>query len=304
MSDFTAAAQADVGASQSESPGLTTGVSAAPVNQKIKTKIDGIEQEIDLEDLKKDYQKYKSSEKRFQEAAEIRKQAQEERQMVQSLVERAQQGDLGWLKGLVPKETLTQWAESELLEHIKWAQMPDSEKKAITAQQEAQQLKAQLAEITQTQERQRASAMEEQAYQSVERDMVNAIKDLGYDYKVTPRFIRRIAEQVYASLEASDDPQATPLPASVASKHAFKGMKDDAKEILSILPIEEIIQMLPPKVRAALRRSDVEDAMSQMPNRIRKANDSNSDRRPHGKVKRMTTDEYFSKMMEKRFNKG
>lgn len=271
-------------------PVASTAVSAP---QKIKTKIDGVEQEVDLADLTRDYQKYKSSEKRFEEAAQMRKQ-------VEGLLERAQKGDLSWLKQIVSKEQLNQWAEQELLEHINWQKMPEVERRALLAERKAQELEDHITSLTQTQEREKATAIEEKAYQSIEADIVSAVEGLGYDVKVTPRFIRRIAEQLQASLEASDDPNAEPMPAKLASERAFKGYKVDAQELLSILPESEAIELIPAKLREAIRRADVNDATSQMPMRIKKqANEAEARKAP--KLKRMTTDNWFEKM-EKRFS--
>jgi hypothetical protein len=300
MSDVTAAADAGAGASQSESPSLATGASAveAPVRQKIKTKVDGIEQEIDLDELTKDYQKYKSSDKRFQEAAQMRKEAQDLQSQVDSFLSRAQKGDLSWLKGLVPKEALNQFSESQLLEHLEWQNLPEAEKRARIAEQRAQELEEERrAEREEIEMRQR-SEIEQKAYQSVEQDIVDAIKSRGYDTKVTPRLVRRIAEYMFAKIEASEDPQAERPSAKAVSEHALKSMMDDAQEVLSVLPREQILKLIPPKVRDLIRRADVDDAISQMPYSVRKSDGEN---RPKTKLKRMSTEDYFKKM-DKKFN--
>ncbi len=299
MTDVAATALAVAGTSPNEQP--SQGIVAPSPSQKIKAKIDGIEQEVDIDELTRDYQKYKSSDKRFQEAAQLRKEANEERKLVNDLLSRAEQGDLGWLKGLVPKEKLNKWAEQELLQHIDWEQKPEVERRAILAERRAQELEDRINKDKQSSEQRQAQELEQQAYVAVEKDMVEAIKGLGYDYKITPRFVRRVAEQVYASLEASDDPQAQPIPASVASKHAFEGMKSDASELLSILSPQEIMKMLPQKVRDALRKHDVDQVMSQMPMGIRQSQDKGE--RKSGKAKKMSTDDRFA-LLDKKFNRG
>jgi hypothetical protein len=271
-------------------------------SRKEKVKIDGEELEVDLEDIKKDYQKFRSSEKRFQEAAALRKEAQEERELINDLLGRASKGDLGWLKGLVPKDVITQWAESELLEHIEWEKKPEAERRAILAEQKARELEEKVQKYTQTEEREQATRLEEQAYQQVEADIVQAVKDLGYNYKVQPRFIRRIAEQMYASLEASQDPQSAPLDARTASDRAFKGLLVDAQEILSCLPVAEALKLIPQSLRDSIRKADVEEAMNQMPNRMRKDHSPQGTSSKQQKFKRMSTDDYFSKL-DNQFNK-
>ncbi len=234
-------------------------------SERRKIKIDGNEEEVDVDAVLKDYQKYRASDKRFQEAAAIRKEAEAKESLVQSLLQKAQSGDLSWLKGLVPEDTLRGWAESELLEHINWQNTPEVERRAIMAERRAKELEEKVNGYTQTKEREEASKLEEEAYRTIEDDIVSAVKGVGFDVKVTPRYIRRIAEQMRASLEASDDPSKGPMKASDAASRAFKGLKVDTQELLSILPTADILALLPPHVRKAIRQQDVEDAISQAP---------------------------------------
>lgn len=274
----------------------------APVSNKLKVKIDGLEKEVDQDELIRDYQKFSSSEKRFQEAAELRKQAQQESQLVANFLQKAQSGDLSWLKGLVPDEQIRSFAESQLLEHIDWESKPQIEREAIMAKREAEQLRKQIEEFTQTKEREESSKIEEQAYQEVEQDIVQSIKTLGYDYKVTPRFIRRIAEQMHASIAASEDPQGRGMPAKDAAQRAFKGLQVDARELLSILPASEVLELLPASVRKAIRQADVQDVRAQAP-MMRARNQGGDERDANGrrKFKRVSTDKFFEKM-DKRFS--
>lgn len=256
-----------------------------------KVKIDGIDAEVDIEDLKRSYQKEKAADKRFQEAAELRRQ-------VDDFVGRASKGDLGWLKGLVPQEVLTQWAEKELLQHIEWQELPEAERRAILAEQRAKEAEERISSFTQTQEREQATALEERAYQQLESDILEVVKDLG-GAKATPRLIRRISEQLLADLEASDpsDPQFQPMPAHIAKDRAWKGLEVDALEYLSTLTPEQAIAKLPQKLRDALRRADVATAHSQLPTPQRGRGEQAAPERKKGK--RMTTDEYFNNLSKK-----
>lgn len=270
--------------------------SEAQSSRKFRVKIDGEELEVPEEELTRDYQKYRGADKRFQEAAELRKQAQQERELVDQFIDRATKGDLAWLKGLVPQEQLTKFAEAELLQHIEWQSKPEVERRAIEAERKAEQLESKVREFTQTKEREEASALEERAYEQVETEIVTAVKELGYDYKITPRFVRRIAEQLYATLEASpDDPQGAPIDAKTARDRAWKGLLVDAREVLSTLPAAEALQLLPPKLREAIRKADVEDAMNQHPMKVRAGYSEEAPAR-RSKLKRMSTEDYFSKM--------
>lgn len=275
---------------------------APQIPQKIKVKIDGAENEVDLEEIKRDYQKYRSSEKRFQEAAELRKQAQEESKLVAQFLDAAQKGDLSWLKGMVSEDQIRKFAEAELLNHIEWESKSEIEREAISAKREAEKLRKEIEEITQTRERESASKIQEQAYQEIEKDIVEAVKTLGYDYKVTPRFIRRIAEQMHASLLASEDPQSGPMPAKDAASRAFKGLQVDAQELLSVLPIEDVLQLLPQSVRKAIRQEDIKAVRSQAPIGSRQSTTGKQATSVKRKPVAMSTDEYFAKKFEKKFS--
>lgn len=264
--------------------------------RKERIKIDGQELEVDIEELKRDYQKYKASDKRFQEAAELRKQAQTERQMIEQLLERSAQGDLSWLKGLVPEETLHRWAESELLQHLEWQKLPEAEKRAIEAERKAQALQAELEKINKNLEHEKFTAAESQAYQELEAEVVHAIKNLGYDYKVTPELIRHMAEQMHGSLELSLDGKTSPMPAHVAAKRAFERGKATTHEILRVLPVDEALKLIPPSLLEAYRERLVSEATGQMPVRKPGSQESGEVSRYRPKVIRTSTEDFFSQM--------
>lgn len=271
MSDAQVAPGAGGLASSNPAPEVQEAQTAPALPQKIKLKIDGQEQEVALDELTRDYSKYKGSEKRFQEAARFRKEAEQKERLVQDFLQKAQSGDLSWLKGMVPQDQLKHWAESQLLEHLEWEGLHPSEKRARLAEQENAKYKAYLEEQKTQEDVRHRTSLEQKASVDIEADIVGAVKELGYDIKVTPRLIRRIAENMYASLEALDenDPHARPISAKIAKDKAFDSLKSDAQELLSVLPEDQVIAMLPPKLRQAIRRLDVKEATEQFPARMR-----------------------------------
>lgn len=284
---------ADVGASGGADGVVPEGQQTAP--QKIK--ID--DQEYDLETLEKEFKRYKGkyegSEKKFQEAASMRKQ-------VEGLLERAQKGDLSWLRGIVPAQQLRQWQEQELLQHIEWEQLPDHEKARIKAERERDQYKSDLEKTKADREAEQLRLIENQAYAEIESDITQAIKELGHEVKLTPELVRRTAELMYMQLAQSPDdgdPQELRrVPAKEARDKVLSNGKKFVPELLSLLPLDEAIALLPPKLREAVRMKDVEDATSQMPQRIREQI-GQSDRPRKPKQKRMSTDDFFQRMEKK-----
>lgn len=267
---------------------------SAQSTERRRVKIDGIEQEIDVDSVLKDYQKYKSSEKRFQEAAALRKEAQAEREIINQVLNRAQSGDLSWLKGLVPDDKIRGWAEQELLQHLDWEQKPEMEREAITAKRERDELKRQLEELNQTKEKEESSKLEEQVYQEVEQDIIAAIKEMGTDIKITPLFVQRMAEYMQASLEASNDPHA--MPAKKAADKSLRRLKSEAQELLGILSPEEVLQMLPPNIRKAARMDDVEKAIAQAPMMRARREQVSSYTPQKSKLRHGTSDDAFKRL--------
>lgn len=287
------AAQAHEGApTPAEGSGQAPTESQTTAPQKVK--ID--DQEYDLDTLQKEFKRYKGkyegSEKKFQEAANMRKQ-------VESLLEKAQQGDLSWLKGVVPARQLREWQEQELLKQIEWESLPEAERRRLQAEEERDRYKADLEKTKAEREKEQLSLIESQAYAEIESDISQAIKELGHDVRVTPELVRRIAELMYSQIEASDDPQDfRRVPAKEAREKVLSNGKRFVPELLSILPVEEAIALLPAKLREAVRKQDVEDATSQMPRRIREQT-GQSDRPRKTNKKSMSTEDFFQRMEKK-----
>lgn len=288
--DNASSAQVDNNSAQ-VAPGLSPTQEKTPA--KLKMKIDGVEEEVDVDTLVRERQKYLASEKRFKEASEMKKQ-------VDSLLQKAQQGDLSWLKGLVPQELINKWAESELLEYVEWEKKPEIERRALLAERRAQELEEKMTARDRENHEREQSALSDRAHSEIESDIVTAVKELGHDTRVTPRLIRRIAEQMYASLEVSEDPHAKPIPAKLATERAYKGLKIDAQELLALLPEQEALEMLPQKIKDALRKTLAQEAVSQTPFRKRETGEEGKEPVRKSKSKRMATDEWFTRM-EKRF---
>lgn len=276
--------------------------------RKLKVKVDGEEVEVDEDEITRDYQKYKASDKRFQEAAALRKQAERERAEVETLLRRAAEGDLSWIKQIAPEDKVRSWAEKELLEVIEWEQLPDAEKRAIAAERKAKELESRVNEITQIKEREQASVLEEKAFQEIDAQIVEALQEFSYTKsKVSlPRFIMRIAEQMYASLDEPSNPDAptAPLTAKDARDRAWKGYVADAREVISLLPPDEAIALIPDSLRKAIRMADVSAAQGQLSPKSR-VTDYSEKEAPVKRDKKLrgSTDDVFKELAKRFSNK-
>lgn len=268
---------------------------------KHKVKIDGVEQEVSYEDMLADYQHKISSNKRFEQANKIKKD-------VDSLFEAIKKGDLSFVKQNVSPELLRKFAEKELIEYLEYEQMSPEQKEALSAKQERDQLKKEKEDRDKTDRETQIQSIHQQTSVEIENEIIEAVKSLGHDIKVTPRLIRRIAEQMQHSLVASDDPQAQHMPAKLAAERAWNGLKKDHEEYLSLVKPEDYISMLPPKLRDAIRKADVESVVSQMPTSVRNMDKpsytSTAQTSSQPKLKRMSTDDWFSRMETKISKRG
>src|SRR5690606_35891830 len=102
-------------------------------------------------------------------------------------------GDLSWLKGIVPQEQLTKWAESELLQHIEYESLSEPEKRAIKAEKAREELERKWNEREENDKQSKMSSMNQQAEHQIDIEIAQAVKDIGHDSKVTPRLVKRIA---------------------------------------------------------------------------------------------------------------
>ena len=269
---------------------------------KHRVKINGKESEIDYNELVSDYQTRKAADERFKSAKQIEREAKAREDNAREAFEAMQRGDLSLVKKLVPKNRLLKFAEEYLGEYVEYESMDPKERELLEERRARKDLENRLKERDETDSQREARLLEAQAHQDLEKEMMEAVESLSHDYKVTPRLVIRIAEQMQAALLASQkDPEARPMPAKVAAERASQGMKLDVQEYLARAKPEVIIAMLPPKLRDAIRQADVNSVISQMPSGIRKQTEDTDQSLSSSRAKKkVSVDEFFSNR-EKRF---
>lgn len=256
---------------------------------KHKVKIDDSEQEIDYDELVRGYQTGRSATVRFQRASEMQK-------AVQGFVERARQGDLDWVDDIgVPEEQARKWAEKRLLKHIEWEQMTPEQKELFTLRREKETLQQKHERLEQEHTARQTAQLEEQAFHEIDQEISAAITALGK--KSSPRLVRRMAEQMIASLSQEDGER---LPADKAAKMAHQSIVTDAVDLLSGMAPGDLLALLDSAgQREAVRKAFVNEAVSQAPSRAGNQAAQTSAPAREQRLKRMTTDEWFNRL-EKR----
>lgn len=261
---------------------------------KFRAKVDGVEEEVDLDEdtIQRDYQKWRASQKKFEEAAQIRKETQEYFQELKK-----DKWKVFKDMGLDPVAA----AEELLIERIKLDQMSPAERRAYDLEQENNRYKAELEQERSAKKqfeadiaKQKQEAVELQISADLGQEIVDAIKATGA--KPSPRLVTRMAEHMLAHYTTN----GTPLKAVDALKHARRTLVDDASSYLADLPLDEVKKILPKSFLDGLRKSDVEAVLAQDP--VAKLTSGEPKQQQVRKaLKRGNTDQIFDNLFEKRF---
>lgn len=265
------------------------GASASFTGTKHKVKVDDSELEVEYDELVRGYQKGRAANERFQRASEMQK-------AVNGFIERARQGDLDWIDDVgVPDEQARKWAEKRLLKHIEYEQMTPEQKELMRLRREKETLTQEREREKQERAQIDAQAAEQRAFKEIDDEISAAIAALGK--KASPRLVRRMAEQMMASLSDEDGAR---IPADKAAQQAYRGLVTDAESLLSEMAPADVLTLLERAgKRDLVRKAFVNEAVAQAPSRAgSQASPAESPRQP-GKLKRMTTDEWFTRL-EKR----
>lgn len=253
------------------------------IPQKIKVKVDGAEEEVDLDTVTRDYQKYRSADKRFQEAADLRKAHAAEARAI----EKAKTGDFSELVKVAGDEKARAWAENYLLEFLEYQQLSPEQKENRTLKQQLAEREAAEKAANEEREQSQKAQLDQQAAEEIDSELSEVIKAAGV--RPTPRLIARVAEEMLASLVDETKPR---MNAGDALKKTISGMDLDLDEYFLNMDVEKLRAKLPKKTLDALRRAEVEQVMSQAPQkaRLKAAEDTG----PAKSRKAMTTDEFFN----------
>ncbi len=233
----------------------STGAAKVPVvappsyaGTKHKIDFDGHEVELDYDVLVNDFKKH------AKDAYTYRHQL-EQMSPMQELVQALKSGDLDKLEGLVPDDVLRNFSEKKLLKYIEEQNMDPKERalrereaklEAMEKQWKAQEEAKQKAVYEQ--ERQKAHAQ-------VQQDLVDAAKEIGGDAKLTPRYLRRIAEHLYAKMSTGQQ-----IDPKVAARQEWQGLQDEYTEYQNTMLRRDpasFIASLPPELIKAIRQHDL-----------------------------------------------
>lgn len=252
---------------------------------KHKLVIDGKEEELDYDDVLSYAQKAKASDKKFSQAAEMRK-------AVENFMENLQQGqDYDRLVQIMGEQRAIEWAEKLLLKKLEYDEMTPEQKRIFELEQRTKSFEEMEKKRKAEEENHQRMAARNQAVQEIDTEIGEALQSLGR--RPTPRLVARIAEQMLASLSSQDGKR---MPANEAMKRVLSEYQQDHAEYFNELSVEEALKVLPKKLLDGIRKAQVEAITSPLHGKTAKKTDSV----PITKNKRrMTSDDWFSSMEKK-----
>jgi hypothetical protein len=258
---------------------------------KHKLKIEGKEVEWDYDRLVAEASKGHVADRKFDQAAQIKKQVDE-------VIGGLRGKDMTALKKLaqaVGPDAFRELAENYLLEHIEYERLPDTDKARIAAEKRAKELEEEL-------ETRDKSAKEEQRTQAKQIALQEIDTEISEALKLYPKALpneaknlvaARIVERMLANMSSN----GSRLPAAKAAELEFQGLERELKGYLASKSVEELRGILPKNLLDGLRKADVELARGQFP-RSGKPQESVSLQKSK-KPMRTKTDSWFEEM-EKR----
>lgn len=211
--------------------------------QKYKLVIDGQEEELTQEQLVAYAQKAKASDKRFQESAQIRKEALELVQMLRTSPERvlADPAILG------SNEKVVEFAKQILAKQMEESQKPETVRQKEKAERELQELRDQIKKEAEERKQTEYETMVKQHEAQLEDQIQDAMEQSGLPK--SPYVLKRLADVMISSLEY--DKEITPKQAMNIVK---REMQKDLKEYFDLTPEDALEELLGDNLKRIRKR--------------------------------------------------
>ena len=251
----------DVGAADStlteDDPAAATGIAAV---KKYRVKGDGFDEDVDEATLIKGYQLERTANKRLEDVSTLDKSIQPYLPIIKAL----KAGDLRVLKQLgIPKDAIRKFSETELLEYIEEQDMSPDQKRALSAERERDNLKA---ERDQSEKKNKASYLEHlesQAAENIQSELQEAFDELKIPLKGNAILVSRTCEDMLVHSNAGKKTNM-----KSALKRALKSIDDGFSEFAKreyARDPETFLGSLPAELVDGIRKNELKKAKSQLP---------------------------------------
>ena len=258
-------------------------------SKKHKLNVYGSEVELTEADLIREAQKGLAADKKWQEAAEMMKKAK-------PVLDKMQAGDLSFVLDNMPKDQFRRFAEDFLLEQLEWDSLTPEQKEHRELKRFKEETEKQKATEKQRLEQEAKAKAAAEWAQKLDDEIAEAITSSGR--KVTPRTVKRMAENMLALLEQQPTDEFKPVSAKDAFGNVIKELESDVTEYLSSLSAEQLQSVLPKQVLDGLRKLEVDKAMKQNPT-YQKRQVSDDAPAPKKQTKITSTDDYINNLIKK-----
>ena len=217
---------------------------------KLKYKVDGeeIEEELDEHEIRMRVQKGRGAEKRFEEAARMRKQFED-------AVALGKRDPAAAMKQLFDLD-LDSWAEQRLEEKFQDALLPEAEREKRQLQKELENYKRQAEEQKAAQENERRTAQERHVFQETEAQFLEAFKASGLD----PQYARTVVMPLAADVALAALKQGLDLSPQDAIKEANKRLNKVAQNATKGLKGDSLLKFLGDDVVKEVLRARIASA--------------------------------------------
>lgn len=216
---------------------------AKQILSKYKIKVDGKEEEVDLETLKREFSKSKAADKRFVEAAKLRKESEQ-------LIEELKKNPRKVLENPKLGVDFRKMAEDYLREQIELEMMTPEQKKIREYEKLLAEKESEQAEIRHQQEIAREEALFKHYAEDYDKSISAALLTAGLPR--SPRTVARMAELMERSIEFGIDVKPADLVPEVRKTYI-----NDIKDLFSSADGDTLLAILGDDIANKIRKSDL-----------------------------------------------
>ncbi len=251
------ASQTATSASQPQSQQDTGKPKEAPVAPdfratKHKVKVYDREHEVDYDELVKGYQLKQASHKALEDAATVRKQAEQFLSSVKAKDRKALAHAFGG------EAALKEFAETLLIDDLEEQSLPQTERELRAEKARRQELENWKKEQEERHQKEQQTAKEREAGLALDTEITDAFGEFGA--KPTPYLVARVADEMAARLENGQ---------TITAKQALTLVERSMTAELSEMPPDKLLSKLTPAQVEYVRKHLVDQVMGQQPRRVK-----------------------------------
>lgn len=263
-----------------------------PQKRLEKVKVNGKEEEVDIDSVLRDYQKYRAGDERLSEAVK-------REQLQKQWLERVKANPMAMFEDL--ELNAEEWAEQLLLKKIEYETMSPEKREAYEAKKEAERIKAEK-EAAEEELRHFKTNASKKEFEQLQLDYSKQLNDaIPEFYKsigktTTPERLAAALEHMIAHVEAHGE-----VPDVKQVLEQFEGRYDaQIKSHLSRLPTAELVQLLSSEQLDGIRKHQLSELSQNNPLRnATKREPGEQVARPKQRRAPMQTDNFFKRLESK-----